>query len=106
MVAARRAVSLFNFLSQRTRIPWRRMEFSLEQKTASLSVGEFADFALGPRESNGGPRGIWRAQLGTHWHLEFRAQATAEHATAATFEIPVSGQIFHRGWTFTLTGRI
>lgn len=82
------------------------VEFSLEQKTASLSVGEFADFSLGPRESNGGPRGIWRAQLGTHWHLELRAQAATEHASAAAFEIPVSGRIFHRGWTLTLTGRI
>ncbi len=83
------------------------MTFDLEKRTASLSVGEFAGFSLGPREaSGGGMTGIWRAQLGTHWHNELRARAIAEHATAAEFEIPITGQIVHRGWILTLTGRI
>jgi Rad3-related DNA helicase len=83
------------------------MIYDLEKRTAALSVGEFAGFSLGPREMGaGGSAGIWRAQLGTHWHNELRTRATAEHAAAAEFEIPISGQVSHRGWTLTLTGRI
>lgn len=82
------------------------MEFSLDARTARLSVGEFSDFTLGPRDSSGGPQGLWRAQLGTYWHQQLRAQATAEHGPAAEFEIAIEGRVFHRGWTVTLNGRI
>jgi Rad3-related DNA helicase len=83
------------------------MIFDLDKRTAAVGVGEFSAFALGPRESGeGGAAGIWRAQLGTHWHNELRRRATAEHASAAEFEIPIAGQIVHRGWTISLTGRI
>jgi len=81
------------------------MEFSLETRTARLSVGELADFQLGPRESGDGPQGIWRAQLGTHWHNELRAQASSENVSAV-FEVPITGQVVHHGWTISLTGRI
>ena len=83
------------------------MHFDLDARTAALSVGEFSDFSLGPRDSSGGgAAGLWRAQLGTHWHNELRAQATAEHGPAAEFEIAITGAVMHRGWTLTLTGRI
>ena len=82
------------------------MIFDLDARTAALSVGEFAEFSTGPRESGGGAAGVWRAQLGTHWHNELRARATEEHAAAAEFEIAINGKIFHRGWTLSLTGRI
>jgi DNA excision repair protein ERCC-2 len=82
------------------------MEYSLDARTARLSVGEFSDFTLGPRDSSGGQQGIWRAQLGTYWHQQLRAQATSEHANAAEFEISIEGRVFHRGWTLTLNGRI
>ena len=82
------------------------MEFSLDARTARLGVGEFSDFTLGPRDSSGGPQGLWRAQLGTYWHQQLRAQATTEHAAAAEFEVAITGQVFHRGWTLTFTGRI
>lgn len=81
------------------------MQFDLDQRTASLSVGEFAEFTLGPHDSGGGPQGIWRAQLGTHWHNELRSQAAAENP-AASFEVVIAGRVAHRGWTLTLTGRI
>ena len=81
------------------------MEFSLENRTARLSVGELADFQIGPRESGDGQQGLWRAQLGTHWHQQLRTQMGSENA-AALFEIPVSGEVFHRGWRLTVTGRI
>ncbi len=82
------------------------MDYSLDARTARLSVGEFSDFTLGPRDSSGGQQGLWRAQLGTYWHQQLRAQATTEHAAAAEFEITIEGHIFHRGWTVTLNGRI
>src|SRR5688572_29543307 len=83
------------------------MIYDLEKRTAALSVGEFAGFSLGPRDAGGGgSAGIWRAQLGTHWHNELRTRAITEHATAVEFEIPITGQVFHHGWTLTLTGRI
>ncbi len=82
------------------------MIFDLDRRTASLSAGEFSNFAIGPHDARGGSSGLWRAQLGTHWHNELRAQATAAHGAAAEFELPIDGRIFHRGWTLTLTGRI
>ncbi len=81
------------------------MEFDLDQRSARLSVGDFSTFTLGPRDGGNGAAGIWRAQLGTHWHNELRAQAAAEHP-AATFEVAITGRIAHHGWTLTLTGRI
>jgi len=88
------------------------MQFSLPTQTASLSVGEFSDFALGPRESSGGSPGLWRAQLGQHWHNELRAQTEREHLVdgalgpEVAFEIPIEGRLIHRGWTLALAGRI
>lgn len=83
------------------------MTFDLDQRTAALSAGEFSEFSLGPRDALGsGGAGLWRAQLGTHWHNELRTRATAEFSAAAEFEIPITGRIVHRGWTLTLTGRI
>src|SRR3954469_21277680 len=81
------------------------MEFSLEQRTARLGVGEFAGFTLGPREGGDGQGGLWRAQLGTHWHQQLRGQTAADHP-AAEFEVVIEGRIFHRGWTLTFAGRI
>lgn len=81
------------------------MDFDLDQRTASLSVGEFSSFTTGPRDAGSGLQGVWRAQLGTHWHNELRARAK-EETPDATFEVAVTGGIFHRGWTITLTGRI
>jgi Rad3-related DNA helicase len=82
------------------------MDFSLDQRTARLSVGEFAGFTLGPRDGGaGGLPGIWRAQLGTHWHQELRARTAGEHPGAA-FEVAIEGGIFHRGWRIGLSGRI
>jgi DNA excision repair protein ERCC-2 len=81
------------------------MNFSLATRTISLSVGEFAGFALGPVDASGGPQGIWRAQLGQHWHNELQKRTLAE-APAAQFEVVINGRLVHRGWTIQLTGRI
>jgi len=81
------------------------VQFSLEDKSASLSVGEFASFAPGPREGGDGTAGLWRAQLGQHWHDELRRQVSAA-TTSAEFEVPITGRLTQRGWTITLTGRI
>ncbi len=84
------------------------MHFNLDHRTAAFSVGEFSGFTLGPREAGegGGAAGIWRAHLGTHWHNQLRDRALHEFGSLAEFELPVTGRIVHRGWTFTLTGRI
>jgi DNA excision repair protein ERCC-2 len=81
------------------------MQFSLADRTVTLGVGEFAGFSLGPQEGSGGPAGLWRAQLGQHWHNELRQRTLAE-AAHATFEVVIAGQLIHRGWTFSLSGRI
>ena len=82
------------------------MTFDLDARTAALGVGEFSEFSTGPREAGSGAGGVWRAQLGTHWHHELRARAAAEHGAAAEFEVAIAGKIFHRGWTISLAGRI
>ncbi len=88
------------------------MQFSLENRTVTLSVGEFASFALGPVDASGGPQGIWRAQLGQHWHNELRTRTEKEFTVEGTlrpdvfFEVVIEGRLIHRGWTFQLGGRI
>ncbi|HWA08721.1 MAG TPA: PD-(D/E)XK nuclease family protein, partial [Opitutaceae bacterium] len=82
-----------------------QMQFDLDARTASLSVGDFAEFTLGPRDGGDGAQGLWRAQLGTHWHRQLRLQTAGEHP-GAEFEVAVAGQVFHRGWKIGLTGRI
>ena len=88
------------------------MNFSLENRTVTLSVGEFAGFSLGPQEGSGGPSGLWRAQLGQHWHNELQKRTQDEFTTDGTlrpdvkFEVVISGKLTHRGWTFELNGRI
>ena len=81
------------------------MKFDLAARTARLSVGELANFAIGPKDGGDGTSGIWRAQLGSHWHREMQAQTTLE-SPDAQFEVTIEGQVFHRGWTVSLTGRI
>ena len=92
-----------------------RMEFSLDDRTCSLSAGEFAGFTLGPRETGrGAPSGPWRAQLGQEWHAQLRRRTEAElgamnrDSTRAdvAFEVPLALPCIHRGWTFTVRGRI
>jgi DNA excision repair protein ERCC-2 len=88
------------------------MQFSLEAKTVSLGIGEFSAFSLGPQESGGGGQGIWRAQLGQHWHNELRSRTEKEFTVDGAirsdvqFEVVVEGRLVHRGWTFELSGRI
>jgi Rad3-related DNA helicase len=81
------------------------MQFDLDARRARLSVGEFADFCLGPRESGEGPAGLWRAQLGTHWHQQLRQQAAADEP-ATQFEVAIEGAIALGGWIIALNGRI
>ena len=91
------------------------MDYSLDDRTCTLSVGEFAGFTLGPRDAGqGGPSGLWRVQLGQEWHARLRARTEADVATRsqgesradAAFEVPLTLPCIHRGWTFKLSGRI
>jgi len=81
------------------------MEFDLDRRTAQLSVGELSNFTVGPRDGGDGTVGIWRAQLGSHWHRQMEAQTRSESDRAA-FEVPITGDVFERGWTLQITGRI
>jgi len=80
------------------------MHFNLATRIVTLGVGELAGFALGPRTSAGGAGGLWRAQLGQHWHSEFRTRAAEE--PGARFEVPIGGDYTYHSWTFRLSGRI
>jgi len=81
------------------------VRYDLEERRIQLSVGDFSDFSIGPLGSSGGAGGLWRAQLGTRWHGELRAQALADGADA-DFEVPVEGLLTRRGWIVSLAGRI
>ncbi|MFH1497449.1 MAG: helicase C-terminal domain-containing protein [Verrucomicrobiota bacterium] len=82
------------------------MHYDLDQRTATLGIGEFSTFATGPRDDTGGGHaGLWRAQLGSHWHRELQLRAT-ETEPAATFEVPIEGKIVHAGWIISLAGRM
>jgi Rad3-related DNA helicase len=81
------------------------VKFDLDQRRARMSVGDFSDFSIGPIGSVGGSGGIWRAQLGTHWHNELRAQVLSEGLNAE-FEVTVEGSLARRGWVIALSGRI
>ncbi len=81
------------------------MKFDLDKRRVELSVGDLSDFSIGPKGSSGSGGGIWRAQLGSLWHSELRAQAVADGADA-DFEVPISGELPRRGWRVALAGRI
>jgi len=81
------------------------MIFDLETRRVRMSVGELSEFALGPRGSSGGGGGLWRAQLGSRWHRDLREREVAA-GTDADFEVPIEGEVAHRGWLMTFAGRI
>lgn len=81
------------------------MVIDFDKRTVSLGAGDFAAFALGPAGVPGQGGGLWRAQLGSHWHREYQRRTLAENP-AWEFEVPVSGAVFHRGWTVSLSGRL
>ena len=80
------------------------MQFSLDHKTASLSVGDFSDFAPGPRESFGGPQGLWRAQLGQHWHNELKTQIERENTVDDALRPDVLFEVPSRAGRFIAAG--
>ena len=81
------------------------MTIDVALQRAQLSVGEFSEFTLGPKDSSGGTSGLWRAQLGTHWHRELQKRTTAEFP-AASFEVVIEGDVAHLGWVISLGGRM
>jgi len=81
------------------------MTFDLDTRRVRMSIGELAEFNLGPREAGDGASGVWRAQIGTQWHQSLRAE-TLERHPASEFERPVEGEIAERGWVIALAGRI
>jgi DNA excision repair protein ERCC-2 len=77
----------------------------LDRRSVTLGVGDLCDFALGPRSSPGSGGGLWRAQLGSHWHRALREQVLSE-GRRAEFEVVVEGELARGGWLVSLSGRI
>jgi len=81
------------------------MEIDLHRREVTLSVGEFANFSTTPSPGgDGSGGGVWRAQLGSHWHRQLRENAAAD--PAVQFEVSVDGSWLCRGWKLHLGGRI
>ena len=82
------------------------MELFIQEKRVRLSVGEFAAYQCGPAESIRAaapdPR---RAQIGIQWHEALHREAAAE-SRGGRFEVSVSNNWIHKGWSFELQGRI
>ncbi|MBO93578.1 MAG: hypothetical protein CMI32_01600 [Opitutales bacterium] len=81
------------------------MEIFAGEGRVKLSVREFAEFHVGPRQKLHAPSGLWRARLGQEWHNALR-ETTAERCPDARFETSVKGFLTHGGWNFELEGRI
>jgi Rad3-related DNA helicase len=77
------------------------MDIDLDQRRLRMGVGELADFEVGPRRAGGGSAGLWRAQLGSEWHRRIQADSAD-----AESEVPIEGDLAHRGWVVSLSGRI
>src|SRR5690606_33196206 len=83
----------------------RPMQIDAQQRSATLSVGEFAGFRPYATAGFGGVSALWRAQLGTHWHQRVQGESAAAGEDMQD-EAPISGALAWRGWTLHLRGRI
>ncbi len=79
----------------------------------SLSVGELAQFRLGPRDAGTLRSARWRMELGSVWHRrlqgeeEARAQTLVDaEAPVPRFEVAIAGTLIERGWRVELKGRM
>ncbi len=70
-----------------------------------MSVREFAEFRLGPRESAPGTNLAWRAQLGSELHRQLQNEPDAQEA-GVSFEEVISGVMVFGDWQCELQGRI
>ncbi|MCC5790505.1 MAG: DEAD/DEAH box helicase family protein [Opitutales bacterium] len=77
-----------------------------EQKTLTLSIGEFSRFRAWPGPPERGQRpSLSRAREGSEWHRALQEQVQKEEPNTR-FEVTVSGRIPHQGWTIELQGRV
>ena len=81
------------------------MQLNLDERKATLSVREFAEFRIGPTDSGFGRSGRWRAEIGQRWHREMQTQ-TLRKQSQAIFEVPIKGHLWHKKWRIELQGRI
>lgn len=82
------------------------MQISFDQKTVTLSIGEFSEFTDYPVAVSGSGRGagVWRAQLGQIWHNEMRDRLQKKEPHAL-FEVRIAARWPHEKWIFELQGR-
>ncbi len=76
-----------------------------EENRVSLSVGEFAQFQLGPRPQRGRKAGLWRMQLGQSWHQQIQREDEAANPDTSS-EVVIRATWFEAGWHIHLHGRI
>ena len=78
------------------------------ERRAGLSVGELADFGLGPRSGSKGPSGACRAELGREWHSALRTESEIEQkgTDEVRHEVTVRGVLLRGGWTIEMDGRV
>ena len=78
------------------------------ERRASLSVGELADFGLGPKPRMHSSTGLWRAELGRKWHEAFRSHAESHSSseTEVSHEVSVRGVFLRSGWSVEVEGRV
>ncbi len=81
------------------------MQINLDERKATLSVRDFAEFRIGPTDSGIGRSGRWRAEIGQRWHREMQTQMLQERADAI-FEVSIKGHLTHKKWRIELQGRI
>ncbi len=86
------------------------MQIDVSNRSACLSVGEFAQFRSGPREGGFSRSGRWRTEAGQRWHKELQSQAEQEHeqtgAPLPVFEKVIRAVIPCQNWRIELQGRI
>lgn len=80
------------------------MQIDIQAHTASLSVGELAQFRQSGQNAGYGSS-LWRAQVGQEWHKVAAEKAKVEYPEAV-FESSMQVNYQHRAWQFSITGRI
>lgn len=81
------------------------MEIDALKRTVKISVGAFTNFTPYPQRYASEGFGIWRAHAGAEKHAEIQSSST-DATDGFQNEVPLTGALEWRNWTFELSGRI
>lgn len=76
-----------------------------EERRASLSITELANFSLGPQAGRQATAGLWRMRAGQAWHQTIQREDEAGRSGVAS-EVPITALWQDHGWSLHLHGRI